>query len=215
MASERTPAQNRSVANVPATALEQGLAHVRAAPTDAGRVELIVRRPAVDERELLEEARLDPAHGVVGDTWRARPTTSTPDRTPHPDKQVTVMNARLAALVAGDERNGWAQAGDQLYLDLDISHANLPAGTRLRLGSAVLEVTAQPHLGCHKFRARFGADAVRFVNSKEGRALRLRGMNTRVVTAGTVRVGDRVTVERSSAERPSVVEAGPGLERMR
>jgi MOSC domain-containing protein YiiM len=114
--------------------------------------------------------------------------------------------------VAGPERDGWAQAGDQLYLDLDISHANLPAGTRLRLGSAVLEVTDQPHLGCHKFRARFGTDALRFVNSKVGRELRLRGMNARVMTPGTVRVGDRVTVERP--EMPSVVEPGPGLERM-
>lgn len=160
--------------HLPTTAIEEGLAHVRGAPADDGRVELIVRRPALGERELLAEARLDPTHGLVGDTWEVRRTTSTPEGTPHPGKQVTVINARLAALVAGPDHDRWAQAGDQLYLDLDISHGNLPAGTLLRLGSAVIEVTDQPHLGCHKFRDRFGSDAVRLVNSPVGRELRLR-----------------------------------------
>ncbi len=154
-------------------------------------MELIVRRPAVDQREVLEEAALDPAEGLVGDTWRSRGSTRTSDGAPHPDKQITVMNARAVALVAAtDDRR--PLAGDQLYVDLDISHANLPAGTRLALGSAVIEVTDKPHLGCHKFAARFGKDALRFVNSAVGRQLRLRGLNAKIITAGTVRVGDVV-----------------------
>lgn len=171
--------------------LEAGLDHVRAAPADGGRVARIVRRPAVDQREELGEAHLDVVEGLVGDTWRERGSTMTADRSPSPDKQLTVMNARLAALVAGSD-DRWQLAGDQLYVDLDLSEANLPAGTRLAVGSAVIEVTAAPHLGCAKFASRFGRDALRFVNSPTGRSLRLRGLNARVVTAGAVRVGDAV-----------------------
>lgn len=173
------------------TALESGLDHIRGAPTDTGRVELIVRRPAVDEREVLAVGLLDAVEGLVGDTWGSRPSVRTPDRTPHPDMQLNLMNARVAQLVAGST-DRWALAGDQLYLDLDLSEANLPAGTLLSLGSAVIEVTDQPHRGCPKFAARFGHDALAFVNSPVGRELRLRGANAKVVVAGTVRAGDEV-----------------------
>jgi MOSC domain-containing protein YiiM len=167
--------------------LEAGLDAVRRAPADEGRVALIVRRPAENEREVLAEATLDDRLGLVGDAWSSR----TGRRPPDPARQVTVMGARAAALVAGrDER--WQLAGDQLYVDLDISEDNLPPGSRLGLGAAVIEVSAEPHLGCAKFAARFGRDALRFVNSETGRRLRLRGLNARVVVAGTVRVGDRV-----------------------
>jgi hypothetical protein len=172
-------------------ALEAGLGHLRASPADLGRVELIVRRPAVDEREVLAEGVLDAREGLVGDTWKDRPSGRTPDGSPHPDMQLNVINARLSALIAIDlDRR--ALAGDQLHLDLDLSEANLPPGTRLELGSAVIEVTEQPHTGCAKFSARFGRDALRFVNSPLGRELRLRGMNARVVVPGTVRAGDVV-----------------------
>lgn len=177
--------------------LEAGLDHVRASPGDFGTVELIVRRPAVDERELLDEGTLDPAEGLVGDTWSVRGSSRTADGSPHPDMQVNVMNARAALLVARDAGRRML-AGDQLYLDLDLSPSNLPPGTRIALGSAVLEVSDQPHLGCAKFAARFGEDAWRFVNSRVGRELRLRGLNARVVVAGTVRVGD--TVRKVAAE---------------
>jgi hypothetical protein len=174
-----------------ASRLEAGLDYVRSSPADVGRVELIVRRPVVDEREILDEGVLDLADGLVGDSWRIRGSSRTADGSAHPDMQLNVINARLSSLVAVDPDRR-ALAGDQLHLDLDLSHANLPAGTRLALGSAVIEVTEIPHAGCAKFRARFGADALRFVNSPTGRQLRLRGLNARVVVGGTVRQGDDV-----------------------
>jgi len=171
--------------------LEAGLDEIRRSPADRGRVELIVRRPAVGEREVLTEGHLDTVVGLVGDTWPQRRSTRTPDGSPHPDMQLNVMNARTVALLAGSPERR-ALAGDQLYLDLDLSEANLPPGTWLELGSAVIEVTAQPHTGCAKFSQRFGREALRFVNSETGKALRLRGLNARVVVPGVVREGDEV-----------------------
>ena len=139
---------------------------------------------------MLDEATLDLDDGVVGDRWRNAGRSG--GRPANVNAQVTLMSARAAALVAGD-RERWPLAGDQLYVDLDLSGENLPPGTRLGIGSAVLEVTDEPHTGCKKFTERFGLDAMVFVNSPEGRALNLRGINTRVVEAGTVRVGDDVT----------------------
>ena len=171
--------------------LEAGLDDIRRSPRDEGRVELIARRPAMGERDVLEAATLDPAHGVVGDMWHVRPSRMTPDGSPHPEMQLNVMNARVAALVAVDPAR-MALAGDQLYLDLHLSRDNLPTGTRLSLGSAVIEITEPPHTGCTKFAARFGPAALRFVNSADGRELRLRGVNAKVVVAGDVRLGDVV-----------------------
>lgn len=169
-------------------ALVAGLDEVRRSPKDQGRVELIVRRPAENERERLEKATLACAHGLVGDTWRTRGSSRKADR-PHPGRQLTLMNARVAALVARSA-DRWQLAGDQLYVDLDLSCDNLPPGTRLAVGAAVIEVSDQPHRGCKKFGARFGLDALRFVNSDVGRELNLRGINAKVIVAGIVRVGD-------------------------
>jgi hypothetical protein len=179
----------------------------RAAPTDGGAVELVVARPSVEERRLLDEGRLDPTEGLVGDCWRARGSSSTPDGAAHPDMQLTLINARLSRFVAVDPARR-ALAGDQLHVDLDLSVTNLPPGTQLVLGTAVIEVTAAPHTGCAKFVARFGRDAMRFVNSPLGRELRLRGMNTKVVVGGTVRPGDRV--RKIPAARPAAVELSAG-----
>jgi MOSC domain-containing protein YiiM len=172
-------------------ALESGLASVLGSPCDRGTVALIVRRPGVDEREVVAEAELDPEWGLVGDRWHEGRRAAGADREPERGRQVTVMNARLAALVAVDlDRR--ALAGDQLYVDLDLSVGNLPAGARLAIGSAVIAVSEEPHLGCAKFARRFGRAALVFVNSPTGRALRLRGLNARIVIGGKVRVGDPV-----------------------
>ncbi len=171
---------------------ELGLDHVRHSPADAGRLEMIVTRPTIDGREVLATAELDPVTGLVGDTWTQRPSRRTPDRSPHPECQLTLMNSRAAALIAG-ERDRWPLAGDQFYVDLDLSEANLPAGTLLALGDAVVEITAEPHRGCAKFSQRFGIAALRLVNSAEGRALRLRGVNARVVRPGSVTAGSTVS----------------------
>jgi MOSC domain-containing protein YiiM len=169
--------------------LEAGLDHLRAAPKGEGIVELIVRRPTVDERETVDEAELDLEDGLVGDSWRARGRSG--GRPANEKAQITVTNARSAALVAGD-RERWPLAGDQLFVDFDLSGEHIPPGTQLAVGTAVIEVTDDPHTGCKKFSARFGLEALKFVNSPEGRALNLRGINTRVVQPGTVRVGDAI-----------------------
>jgi MOSC domain-containing protein YiiM len=136
------------------------------------------------------EAELDLVEGLRGDGWRTRGSRETADGSAHPEMQLTLMNARAAELVAGD-KDRRALAGDQLYLDLDLSIDNLPPGMRLAIGSAVIEITAPPHTGCRSFTNRFGSDATRFVNSREGKRLRLRGANAKVVQAGIVRWGDR------------------------
>ncbi|MEO1061043.1 MAG: MOSC domain-containing protein [Actinomycetota bacterium] len=176
--------------------LTAALPELRAAPADVGRLEMIVRRPAVDEREVLEEGELDLTVGLVGDTWQDRGSSRTDDGSSHPDMQLNVMSARMVDLIAGS-RDRWALAGDQLYVDLDLSGANLPPGTRLHLGDeAVIEVTDQPHLGCAKFTRRFGLPAHRFVNSELGKELHLRGINAKVAVPGTIRAGDQIKVER-------------------
>jgi hypothetical protein len=168
--------------------LEVGLDEIRQSPRDEGVLRLIVRRPRIEEREVLEEGELHPAEGLIGDCWKTRGSSSTADGSANPDMQLNLMNARVAALVAQD-RDRWQLAGDQLYIDMDLSAENLPAGTQLAIGSAVIEVTPPPHLGCKKFVSRFGLDAMKFVNSAVGRELHLRGINARVVQPGLIRVG--------------------------
>ena len=173
------------------------LGHV---PKDAGTVRLVVARPAVDERSILDVGVLDAVTGLVGDTWSRRPTTRSADGGPHPRMQLNVMSWTVAAFLAIEEARV-PLAGDQLYLDLDLSEANLPVGTRLLFGdplapSSVIEVTEEPHTGCAKFVQRFGAEAMRVVGSRQGRALRMRGLNAVVVRPGEVRPGDAVTVRR-------------------
>jgi MOSC domain-containing protein len=171
--------------------LERGLDAIRQAPRVEGVLEMIVRRPQVGAREILPEGELDLDDGLVGDSWKLRGSSRTADGSPHPGMQVNIMGARAAALVAGDKER-WPLAGDQLFVDFDLSANNVPPGTRIAIGSAVLEVSEEPHTGCGKFVARFGVEAQKFVNSTVGRELGLRGINARVVRSGKIRVGDTV-----------------------
>lgn len=169
--------------------LEAGLDVIRDSPRDEGQLELIVRRPRVDEREVLEKGELDVNLGLVGDSWKTRGSSQTTDGKSHPDMQLNVMNSRVAALIAL-HKDRWQLAGDQLFINMNLSAEHLPPGSRLTLGSAVIEVTAQPHTGCKKFVERFGVEAMKFVNSPVGQQLHLRGINAKVVQSGVIRVGD-------------------------
>ena len=169
--------------------LETGLDHIRESPKDNGTLMMIVRRPNVDEREALDEGELNTVEGLAGDTWNVRGSGDTPDGSANTNAQITIMNARTIALLAQDKER-WSLAGDQLYIDMDLSTDNLPPGTRLALGSAVIEVSAVPHTGCKKFSSRFGVEAMKFVNSPDGKQLHLRGINAKVAQPGRIRVGD-------------------------
>jgi hypothetical protein len=168
--------------------LEAALEHLRQAPKDEGVVELIVCRPDIDRREVLDEAELDVEKGLIGDNWLVRGSRKTPDGSAHPEMQINIMNSRVTALVA-QEKERWPLAGDQLYIDMDLGRENLPPGSHLEIGSVVLEVSPLPHTGCKKFVARFGAEAMEFVNSPLGKQLCLRGINAKVIQSGTVKVG--------------------------
>ncbi len=165
-----------------ASELEAGVDDIKSSPKDAGVVEKIVCRPAVGERRELDRAQLDVQTGLVGDNWAKRVFGKF---TPNPDMQLNLMNARAIALIARSP-DRWQLAGDQFYVDLDLSPDNLPPGTRLLIGDAVIEVTAEPHLGCSKFIARFGRDAALFVNSAVGKSLNMRGINARIIQSGDV-----------------------------
>jgi len=173
------------------TELEAGMDHIRQSPKNDGILKMIVRRPNVDEREALYEGELSTTEGLVGDTWKSRGSSHTANGSPSVNAQITIMNARAIALLAQDEEH-WSLAGDQLYIDMDLSDDNIPPGTQLTIGSAIVEVSAQPHSGCKKFSSRFGVEAMKFVNSPEGKQLHLRGINTKVIQAGIIRVGDAV-----------------------
>jgi MOSC domain-containing protein YiiM len=169
---------------VEADRLEAGLPHIFESPAELGTVELVVRRPSEGEREVLDEGVID-FPGLVGDRHTLRGDA-------HAGTEITLMNVRVVDLLADNDRERWALAGDQLYVDFDLREESLPPGTRLQVGSATLEVSEMPHTGCAKFTARFGSDATRFVNAKANRELRLRGLNARVVTPGVVRPGDPI-----------------------
>jgi hypothetical protein len=180
-----------NVQHVSMTDLEAGLDHIRQSPKDNGTLMMIVRRPNVDEREVLNEGELNTVEGLAGDTWKVRGSGDTPDGSVNTNTQITVMNSRTIALLAQDEER-WSLAGDQLYIDMDLSTENLPPGTRLAIGSAMIEVSAVPHTGCKKFSSRFGVEAMKFVNSPEGKQSHLRGINAKVIQAGAIQVGDVV-----------------------
>ena len=169
--------------------IEKGLDFVLQSPKDNGFIELIVRRPKVGEREVIEIGELDLEVGLVGDCWKTRGSSRTTDGFGHPEMQLTLMNTRVIDLILQDKER-WKLAGDQLFVDFDLSEENIPPGTRLSIGTAIIERTEIPHLGCKKFIDRFGKDAMKFVNSDMGKTLNLRGINAKVIKPGTVKRGD-------------------------
>ena len=171
--------------------LATGLPHVRQSPADGGTVVQIVVRPDRDLRELPPSCTVTPEAGIPADRWSRHCTHQLPDGRLNPETQLTLMNTRCLALLAGS-RDRWALAGDNLLVDLDLSEVNLATGQRLKIGEAILEITAKPHTGCSKFSKRFGADALKFVNSPEGKVLRLRGVHAQVIQPGRITVGDRI-----------------------
>ena len=174
------------------TEMESRLDWVLAAPSNVGRVELLVVRPTVDQRESLNQVMFSPEKGVAGDNWLASCWKKLPSGEPNPEVQVAIMNARMIEVLTKDQ-SCWPLAGDQLFVDFDLSVNNLVVGDRLQVGAALLEITAEPHRGCSKFKKRFGEGALTFVNSPQGDAHRLRGVYAKIVTAGEVCVGDSVS----------------------
>ena len=179
------------IKHLSAADLEAGLDEIRNSPKDHSVLDLIVSRPEEDAREVMELADLHIEVGLVGDTWRDRPSARSGDGKAHPDMQITMMNSRVASLVA-HSKDRWPLSGDQLFVDLDLSKSNLPPGTRISVGSAILEVTDQPHTGCKKFAARFGVEALKLISSPTGKELQLRGINLKVVQGGEIKPGDSV-----------------------
>lgn len=167
--------------------LEAYLGRILDAPHDEGRIEMIVRRPERDQREVIDSAELSTDLGLTGDDWSQR-VNSRENR----DAQLTLMNSRVAEAVAVS-RDRWPLAGDQIYVDMNLSLENLPPGSRIRVGEAIVEISAEPHTGCSKFASRFGKAALRFANVGVGRDNRFRGVNAFIVEDGDVRVGDTVT----------------------
>ncbi len=186
-----------------AAEIESRIAQVLGSPKDPGRLEMIVRRPSIDAREVVSEGMLDLETGLVGDNWLTRGSSRTDNGLGHPEMQLNVMNYRFAELIAGG-RERVPLAGDQLYVDLDLSRENLPIGSQLSIGTAVIELTAIPHLGCKKFVERFGIDAMKFANSDFGRKHNLRGVNAKVIELGKVACGDDVFVVLRSTTTNSV-----------
>jgi hypothetical protein len=184
--------------------LEAGLPQVARSPKDNGELKLIVRRPVTGQREVLEKGELDLIVGLIGDNWKTRGSRHMPDGSANPNSQITIMNSRVIALLAPEEQR-WPLAGDQLYVDFDLSASNIPPGTQLAIGSAVVEVTAQPHAGCKKFAERFGVEAVEYINAPEQKEMQLRGINSKVVQPGTIRVGDSVRKTPTKAQTSASV----------
>jgi hypothetical protein len=173
--------------------LEMGFDIIKDSPALEGTLQLIVVRPEVNERKEMNEGVLDESQGLIGDNWAARGSSETNDGSAHPEMQINIMNSRVARLISQD-KSDWQMAGDQLFVDLNLNKDNVPPGTRLAVGEAILEVTAPPHTGCKKFAQRFGRDALKFSSTKKGRLWQLRGINAKVVKGGDIKIGDRVAV---------------------
>ena len=171
--------------------LEAQLPEIQAAPKLRGSLDLIVIRPAVDQRKVLKSAELCLERGLIGDSWITRSSRHTSDKSPWIEMQLNIMSSRVIQAVTGDLKR-WPLAGDQLFIDLDLSLENLPIGSQISIGETIIEVTAPPHTACKKFRVRYGDDAFRFINNPATKNMRLRGLNAKIIRGGTIESGSIV-----------------------
>ena len=171
--------------------LEAGLEHIRNSPTDNGLLHMIVVRPEKKQRSTPEHCLLSSKGGAEGDHWAKGCWKSLPDGSPDPDVQITIMNSRCLELISSSPSQ-WPLAGDNLIADLDLGVHNLKPGQKLSVGTTILEITAVPHTGCDNFKVRFGLDSLKFVSTKAGKELRLRGIYARIIQDGEIRIGDRL-----------------------
>lgn len=174
---------------LPITELELGIDEIKESPKDNGLIEMIVRRPETETREIINSCEISLVNGLEGDNWKARGSSSTPDNSADPEAQITLMNSRVIQLLSGDKEN-WQWAGDQFFVDMDLGIENLPPHSRIQIGSVILEISATPHTGCKKFSGRFGVEALAFISTPLGKSLRMRGVNAKVIQAGQIKVGD-------------------------
>jgi hypothetical protein len=171
--------------------LEQGMDKITVSPKNNGMLEMIVRRPETETREVINNGEITLTNGLEGDNWKARGSSHTVDNSADPEAQITLMNSRVIQSLAGNKEN-WQWAGDQLFVDMDLSIDNLPPHSKLQVGSVILQISATPHTGCKKFSSRFGIEALEFISTPLGKSLRLRGVNAKVIQAGHIQVGDVV-----------------------
>src|SRR5688572_8480293 len=171
--------------------VEEGVQNIKQAPKDSGSLQMIVRRPAVDGREMVTKAKLDTSLGLEGDNWKDRGSSHTSDNSADPEAQITLMNSRVIDLLT-NEKELWQLAGDQLFVEIDLSVDNLPPLSKIQIGSAILEISAKPHTGCKKFSGRFGIEALEFISTPLGKSLRMRGVNAKVIQSGEIQVGNTV-----------------------
>ena len=170
--------------------LDASLSEIKKSPSQQGVVDLIVCRPQKNTRQELDTGELTIEEGLVGDNWKVRAAGSK-DKSVHRNTQLALINSRVIAAIVNN-KDRWELAGDQFYVDFDLSKENIPSGARLKIGTAIIDVTEEPHLGCKKFAERFGKDAVKFVNSSNGKLLNLRGIHARVIVPGKVTVGSHI-----------------------
>lgn len=171
--------------------INEKLPYIMESPKDNGILSFIVIRPGVDDRKLIQEGQLSSTEGLIGDSWNQRPSRHTPDNSPYIENQVTIMNKRVIESIAQNEERQLL-AGDQLFVDFDLSEENLPPGSRLQIGNAIVQISHVPHNGCGKFKERFGSEALKFVNSEMGKANHFRGLNAKVIKEGKIQTGDPV-----------------------
>jgi len=173
----------------PISELELGIDEIKSSPKDSGVLEMIVRRPETETREIINSVEINLENGLAGDNWKARGSTHTSDHSADPETQITLMNTRVIQLLSGDKEN-WGWAGDQLFVDMDLSMDNLPPHSQIQIGSVILEISAKPHTGCKKFSGRYGIEALEFISTPLGKSLRMRGVNAKVIQSGDIQVGD-------------------------